>query len=102
MLDARMVVPIARMGKVLMFQWTEMCLAALVVLILLLHVLVPVALILMLSPLAVLDVLFLEMAVSRRLAMQHADQDQRHPNRSCVATMLHGATQFWLLCILQL
>ena len=90
--DARMVVLVARMGKVLMFQGTKMCLIAPIVLILLLHVLVPTALILMLSPLAVLDALFLKMAVSQRLAMQHADRDQRHPNRPCVAAMLHGAT----------
>ena len=72
---------VAWMGKILMFQWTEMCLIALVVLILLLPMLVPIALILMLSPLAMLDVLFLERAVLWRLAMQHANRDQRHPNR---------------------
>ena len=64
MLDAWMVVPVARMGKVLMFQWTEMCLIAPVVLILLISMLVPTAQILMLSLLAMVGVLFLERAVS--------------------------------------
>ena len=39
--DAWMVVPAARMGKSLMVQWTEMCLIALIVLILMLSLLVP-------------------------------------------------------------
>ena len=79
-----------------------MCLFALVVLILPLSVLVPDALILMLSLLVVLAVPFLEGGLSRRPAMQHADRDQRHPNRPCAAAMLHGTAQLELLYTLQL